>query len=79
MPAAAAEARQVVIGIGAIGKPDLVQPLHDPPRFSGLEFCKSGFCEFFEHRSPVFLVTSQPSAATFAATMSSFSLRHACP
>jgi len=64
----AAETRQVVVGIGVIEKPDPVQPLCDPLRFSRPEFCKSGFCEFFEHRSPVFLVTSQPSAATFAAT-----------
>src|SRR5712664_4129652 len=68
----AAEARQVVIGIGVIEKPDLVQPLRNPPRFSRPEFCKSGFCEFFEHRSPVFLVTSQPSAATSAAPLSYF-------
>jgi hypothetical protein len=65
-------------GIGAIGKPDLVQPLRDPPRFSRPEFCKYGFCKYFEHRSPVFLVASQPSAATFAATLSSFSIWHAC-
>jgi hypothetical protein len=48
----AAKTRKVVIGIADVGKPNLVQPKRDALRLNRPEFCKSGFCERFEHRSP---------------------------
>jgi len=48
----AAKPRQVVIGIGCVGKAGLAQPGRDALRLHRPEFYESGFCESFEHRSP---------------------------
>jgi hypothetical protein len=48
----AAKTRKVVIGIGAIGKPDFVHARHSVPRPNKPELCESRFCESCEHRSP---------------------------
>src|ERR1700731_3282537 len=48
----AAKSRQVVIAMA--GRPEPVTRRRDSVRPGGPKFCKSGYCESFEHRSPPF-------------------------